>query len=860
MLARASDGARFDELVDVITASGFELVEAEQFVMELLDAQLLVADIEPTLIAQEASQRLVQDLELANHAPATSNALRTVIARLAEIDAIPVGCSPQSYEDAFTPLQATAVRPHPNKVLQVDMYKPSAGLTVGPAVIADLVDGVALLARMSPRSEPLAAFIEEFEKKYETREVPLLEALDEEVGVGFPTVNSSDALSRRFGDRLRMREAWLAELRCRATQTGGKPIELTSIDVQRLSWPDPAPVGDAVAVLATIVAGSARDINSGNYQILMHNVTGPSGARLLGRFAHLHPDFERSVRSHVEAEQALWPNIVFAEIVHLPQGRIGNIAARPSLRRHEIPYLGRGNASHADQIQVADLTVSLQHGRVLLRSLRLDCEVRPRLSCAHNFAASRELPVYRFLASLQDHGVAGAFSWSWGSHAGASSLPRITHGRLVLCRALWNLNADDIKELARSVISETASALDDWRRQRGMPRYVVVSDGDNRLPIDLANRASGRAFVRLIHARQGALVEEMFPEPGVQCVSGPEGRFTHELLVPLVRRPPTEATTALSTGDQRIATTELRRAARLGTRRYPPASEWLYVKLFCGTGSADLVLREIVAPLIDRARSEDLFSRWFFVRYTDDGFHLRLRFRSQPSSMQKLMQVVGTSCAPAVTNGRVSRLVFDTYMPEVERYGGIAGVDCAETIFHSDSEAALAFVVQRGVYSTDHGPSHEMIILAGIHRIFNDAGLSADQQIGVLEAAVGIPTADIRRERSARFRGQRTAIAAALAAARRPSGSLVASTLEDRSRGTIPAIAHLRQLEAEGKLMGVVDQMLFSFTHMWTNRMVSRGTTIEPTLYDMLLRELRGERARHSAPSLLTSAVALDEG
>ena len=127
---------------------------------------------------------------------------------------------------------------------------------------------------------------------------------------------------------------------------------------------------------------------------------GPSGAKLLGRFACGDDALRERVTEHLKDEEALRPHAIFAEIVHLPQGRLGNIAARPRLRLWEIPYLCRAGVDEAHQLTLDDLRVRVEaSGRVVLRSARLDREVLPRMTNAHNHAAA-ELPVYRFLCAL----------------------------------------------------------------------------------------------------------------------------------------------------------------------------------------------------------------------------------------------------------------------------------------------------------------------------------------------------------------------------------------------------------------------------------------------------------------------------
>src|SRR5262249_8870039 len=139
---------------------------------------------------------------------------------------------------------------------------------------------------------------------------------------------------------------------------------------------------------------------------------------------------------------------VFAEIVHLPEGRLGNILARPVLRAYEIPYLGRAGVPAYRQIPVTDLRVSVAFGQVVLRSERLGGRVIPRLSCAHHFHASRGF--YAFLCALEARGRAGGLGWSWGRLGEAQFLPRVVSGRLVLSRASWRADQDELGRLARA--------------------------------------------------------------------------------------------------------------------------------------------------------------------------------------------------------------------------------------------------------------------------------------------------------------------------------------------------------------------------------------------------------------------------
>src|SRR5262249_55010048 len=153
-----------------------------------------------------------------------------------------------------------------------------------------------------------------------------------------------------------------------------------------------------------LAAASSDAISRGEFKLVAPMVVGPSGVTLFGRFCHGDPELRRCVEAHLRAEEALRPEAVFAEVVHLPDGRMGNILCRPVLRGHEIAFLGRSGAASIGQIPLADLYLTLADGRIVLWSRQLGREVIPRLTSAHNFARE-SLGLYRFLCALQGEGV-----------------------------------------------------------------------------------------------------------------------------------------------------------------------------------------------------------------------------------------------------------------------------------------------------------------------------------------------------------------------------------------------------------------------------------------------------------------------
>jgi thiopeptide-type bacteriocin biosynthesis protein len=569
---------------------------------------------------------------------------------------------------------------------------------------------------------------------------------------------------------------------------------------------------------------------------------------MLGRFCHADQSMLQFVRAHLEAEEARRPGRVFAEIVHLPEGRIGNILCRPVLRDYEIPYLGRSGAPADRQIPVTDLLVSVRDGRIVLRSNRLEREVVPRLTNAHNYDL-RSLGVYRFLCALQHQDAAAALVWDWGPLRDAPFLPRVVSGRLVLCRARWSVTEAELRALGQTRGADQFAAVQAWRGERRLPRYMALADSDNELVIDLDNVLSVAALAHQLRGRRQAVLVEMFPDPDALCVTGPEGRFVHELIVPFVQAAPPRP-------EPDDAAPQPTRS--LVRRRFPPGSEWLYAKLYTGAGTADQVLNHLIGPLVRSWIASGAADAWFFIRYTDPDWHLRLRLHGEPGRLHaEVLPGLQAAAAPLLETGQLWRMQLDTYEREVERYGGDRGIELAEQAFAADSEAVLTIL---GQLSGDAGLDMRWrLAMRGVDLLFDDLGLTLEEKRSLTRRAregfgreFGID-GNFRSRVSQRYRVERARLEALLDPGQPPPAPPLAGGLEALGRRSLqlaPVTAELRLLEQAGRLSAPLTDIARSYAHMHVNRLLrSAQRAQELVLYELLDRAYSGQAGRRSVSS-----------
>jgi thiopeptide-type bacteriocin biosynthesis protein len=319
-------------------------------------------------------------------------------------------------------------------------------------------------------------------------------------------------------------------------------------------------------------------------------------------------------------------------------------------------------------------------------------------------------------------------------------------------------------------------------------------------------------------------------------VHGPDGRYAHELIVPFTLAPDPAA----QPRRRRAAT----RPVSEQRRRFQPGSEWLYANLYGPVGAADRVLVEHVAPLARALHEAGLVDRWFFIRYADPGRHLRVRFHGNPRELlTEALPALNEATAPALADGLLYRISLDTYEREVERYGGIEGVELMEQAAAADSEAVVRILEQRvGALERRH------LAVASLAALYEDSGLPLEARcaccVGLRNswAPPGIPLGTLLGSRE---RSERAQVAQAVADLERDDAAAAIGALRERSSAQAAVLARLSALEAEGVLERSFQDVMCSLAHMSVNRLLRRGANLdEVRVHDALARLYEGQIAR----------------
>ncbi|QPF72136.1 lantibiotic dehydratase [Roseateles sp. DAIF2] len=835
---------------ELVRALAVEAEEAEAFLHQLIDKRLLLPQLAPT-----AGNGCSLDHALAQSPAHPALApLREIQARLhalrAEADS--AGSLVEPYQALRAAVEAQIGSEDLSRgVLQIDTLdaRPAA---VDPALAQGLVHKLELLMRHTARRVPRQQEYKRlFRARFEDREVNLAYALHPELGVPYP---QRGALVSPLLEGLRLAPATAGEAgmgpallpleglllrRLFEQGAGGGCIALSEEDLKGLgAAPAPQLAEGAYAQLGQLPGAPGTEP-----KFELRGVGGRNGLELIARFCHLSPALSEAAGHYAREHRDAREDWIYAELIHHPQDRLLNILRRPSLASHELVYAGSSDKPREQQLWLGDLSIQLVGDRFLLRDRRSGRRVVPRLTSAHNYSA-RQLGAYEFLAGLQDED-APWFGFAWPAAVQAlPRLPRVELCGLILVRERWLLEAKQIEALNQAAVAGTVPA---WREALGLPRFVTWDQHDNHLPVDLDNLASVSLLLDEIIKLPQVLLHECLALNAAAAQGCFEQR-SREWLLPLRQ-------TQKSAQPVEAAPWHPGRAALQdeGPRR-PCLEDWVYLRLYTGAGYADRVLREHVAPLLREAQAQGLLRTWFFVRFLDDFEHLRLRLQARDrETLVQLHARLQARLAEAQRAGLLWRVQSDDYLPELQRYGGAAGLALCEQLFGVDSDDLLALLELEAAEGEagDDAPPRWLYALASLDAYVLQLSPDAARREALLEklarqfldeqagaagrsaalVAVGARFRELRRELDGLRQG-------------RGRLGLWQQQLAASARRRAPLLAALREL-LTSLPEPQQEQVLQSLLHMHCNRLApSDPRRHETLLYDFARRLERARQAR----------------
>jgi thiopeptide-type bacteriocin biosynthesis protein len=835
IIEEAKSGKYIKEIVDIICDKDQEVSADEvlAFLNELINSQILISELEPSTTGNDFLVSIISVLEKIefkddelNNLVAVLNDLDNTLRKIDNNEFKTV----EGYKHIVEAVEKLGVPYDESKLFHTDIYKKEISGGIRSGIKAELAGVAEMLNKITAYTENgnLKNFKDNFCKRYEEKEMPLLKVLDTETGIGYLNTPKNQDITPLIDDILLPSKGkasssitWneLEQLLHKKTiDSTDNVIEILDEDLKdfEVNWTNLPP---SFPMMFRILSEK---------EIFIESCGGSSAINLLGRFANGDAEINQVVQEIADKEQALDENVVFAEIIHLPENRIGNILVHPPFRKYEIPYLSNSGVDDEHTIEVSDLYVSVKNNKVVLRSKRLNKIVVPRLSNAHNYS-NNALPVYQFLCDLQNQGKRGGLFFHWGGLGKIhQKFPRVKYKGCILSLAQWNIRQADVKDILNSDGEARRSHIDKFLKKWDLPRFVVLAEGDNELFIDFESEKLINIWVEYIKKRNLTILKEFIPSTHGVVDDLHQEHFTNQVIALIQSKTPSFQNLVAKTAPA-VAT----------KRRFSLGSEWLYFKIYCGVRSADKILTEVIKPVSEELKADGKIDKWFFIRYNDPDFHLRVRFHlTDITQVGHIIQTFNQYADQYMEGGTIWKIQNDTYNREIERYGSTS-MEITETMFYHDSAAVVNMIST--IQNDERENFRWMWAIKSVDELLKSFGISLDHRFEIMDSlresfAVEFNSNKLLKvQLDSKYRQYRAKLDKWLSndglLLEDPDELQAIRALFERSRCMVPLVHEINNLNKQGDLEITMANLLGSLIHMIVNRVI----TSQPRLHEMII-------------------------
>jgi thiopeptide-type bacteriocin biosynthesis protein len=660
----------------------FKMNEANDYILFLLETQLLLTSSHPNVLGANAIQKSFLKNPFLNF-PDLGKA-KTAQDNLNKI-----------FEDnSLTPSLHT---------FYTNTQRPATG-GLDPAIQDQLLPVLEILSKMLPLQLPpaLKTFIEAFKARYDQEEVSLLKALDPEIGIDYATLTTNSTTNELLDDldfpaieQVTNNISWLAihKLLLRKWNSTEKDIPEIALDCDE---PEIVEQNKAGINLPPSVAVIFRVLGD---QILLESAGGVTGCSLIGRFANFDLEVKKIADELTITEQATNPNVIFAEIGQLSGMHVDNINKRLHLYKYEIPINKASSLPIENQIHLSDLYLSIKQNRLVIRSKKLDKEIIPRLSSAYNYNHN-DMALFRFLCDMQHQGIQSNCNFNIESFfPGLSSYPRVKLGNVIISPAKWYLKEEDIQNMSKSIV-----CFNKISQQKCWPQYIALTQNDQQLIFNLSNDADINLLQSCIVKQKKILIQEYFLCN--KTVTNPEDKpIINQFIAFFTNTKPSYHSTL----------PPCNKVALSIDRNFSLGSNWIYLKIYCHEHVANNLLGNELLKLLS-ALEASIINKWFFVRYTDPKPHIRLRILAEKKHLAIIINKLNTCLNESVSCNIIQGYQADVYRREIERYGQHL-IEEVENVFYYSSKLVCKYIKQLNTISNTSG--HYSLAIISTYQIIN---------------------------------------------------------------------------------------------------------------------------------------------
>ena len=284
-------------------------------------------------------------------------------------------------------------------------------------------------------------------------------------------------------------------------------------------------------------------------------------------------------------------------------------------------------------------------------------------------------------------------------------------------------------------------------------------------------------------------------------------------------------------------------------KTFIPGSEWIYFKIYTGTKTADSILKNDLHDFVREMMENGSIDKWFFIRYTDPDFHIRLRLHlKEERNFTCIFNSFFIRFLPNVNDRLVWNIQCDTYQRELERYGANT-ISIIEDLFFIDSEFSIKLLQQLDEANPeDHRWKLALILIDSFLSAFSIELKQRKELLSNMAAnyknEFGFIHHNTTKQLNDKYRIYRKEIENSLLW--KNEASEIIDIIKDRSKAILSVAEKLISLNKSDKLQVSLVSLLADTIHMTMNRWFRKKNRLhEMVIYEFLSRYYASEIAKN---------------
>ena len=607
------------------------------FIWEMFRKEFLISELRPPLLGEDPCEYLIEKLEHISSIDVEKNILKKLQQEIKEYDHIIIGKGRDKFKELNAKMQSIITC---KSSLQVDAAFNNK-IVMNKKIADSLAEAIKVMWRISAINSSFPYMREyylKFIEKYGTAvDVPLLEMVNENIGIGYPEYyfnnNSNLDVSRETKEKLNLYRRILIEEILSSIRAGFKEVILDDRLIEKLTIKDnwESEIPDSLEVYAEILAENRELINKGEVEIVINPNAGSFQTGLtFGRFIeNLDNDTCTDIEKISLANQHFNKNVLMVDAAYLPvYGRTANIMMSKNFLPYEMA-IGTNIQKGKKHIQLDDLYVSADNKRLFLKSKKYKKEVVIASSNMLNFSGSPNL--FRLLKDLSFEGKCYWRPFEWNTGIEQIYLPRLRYKNVILTPAQWNLSREMFEEEDFKSDEKFFESFQEIAKKWKIPKYVFLKVADNHILLNLSVKEMVKLIMRDLNKQKNIKLEEMVGDINDRTLmEGKNGHYMTEVVFEV------EATNRKTHTGKNYG--EMRYEADYNNLLFP-LQEWLYINLYSPENFHNDFLANVIFPFANEMFQQNLITEWFFIRFEDPKPHIRLRFKiDNPSKNGHLLE------------------------------------------------------------------------------------------------------------------------------------------------------------------------------------------------------------------------------